>query len=135
MYLHLLSETNKTLFMAIAQAICSADGNFSDSERFMLDAYAKEMNLDLDEVDASDDVEAAVDRLAEMASSQEKRIIVLELVGLSLADLDFSEEERVFLQDVVDKFDISKHFVMQCETVIGHYFEIQKEFNQLVASE
>lgn len=130
MYLHLLSETNKASFMAIARAICAADGNFSDSERFMLDIYAKEMGLA--SIESSIAADEAVTTLAETGSDKEKRIIVLELVGLSLADADFSTEERAFLQAVVGKFNISEEFVSQCETAVGRYLDLQNEFNQLV---
>lgn len=130
MYLHLLSETNKASFMAIARAICAADGNFSDSERFMLDIYAKEMGLA--SIESSIAADEAVTTLAETGSDKEKRIIVLELVGLSLADEDFSAEERAFLQAVVGKFNISEEFVSQCETAVGRYLDLQNEFNQLV---
>lgn len=130
MYLHLLSETNKASFMAIARAICAADGNFSDSERFMLDIYAKEMGLA--SIESSIAADEAVTTLAETGSDKEKRIIVLELVGLSLADADFSAEERAFLQAIVEKFNISEEFVSQCETAVGRYLDLQNEFNQLV---
>lgn len=130
MYLHLLSETNKASFMTIARAICAADGNFSDRERFMLDIYAKEMGLA--SIESSIAADEAVTTLAETGSDKEKRIIVLELVGLSLADADFSAEERTFLQTVVGKFNISEEFVSQCETAVGRYLDLQNEFNQLV---
>lgn len=130
MYLHLLSEANKASFMAIARAVCAADGNFSDSERFMLEVYAKEMGLS--SIESTIEETKAVTTLAETGTNQEKRIVVMELVGLSLADSDFSTEERAFLQAIVEKFDISKDFVTKCETVVGRYLELQNEFNQLV---
>lgn len=130
MYLHLLSEANKASFMAIARAVCAADGNFSDSERFMLEVYAKEMGLA--SIESTIEETKAVTTLAETGTNQEKRIVVMELVGLSLADSDFSTEERAFLQTIVEKFNISEEFVSQCENAVGRYLDLQNEFNQLV---
>lgn len=130
MYLHLLSETNKASFMAIARAVCAADGNFSDSERFMLEVYAKEMGLP--SIESTIEETKAITTLAEIGTDQEKRIVVMELMGLSLADSDFSAEERAFLQTIVEKFNISEEFVSQCENAVGRYLDLQNEFNQLV---
>lgn len=130
MYLHLLSEANKASFMAIARAVCAADGNFSDSERFMLEVYAKEMGLS--SIESTIEETKAITILAETGTNQEKRIVVMELVGLSLADSDFSAEERAFLQTIVEKFNISEEFVSQCENAVGRYLDLQNEFNQLV---
>lgn len=130
MYLHLLSEANKASFMAIARAVCAADGNFSDSERFMLEVYAKEMGLS--SIESTIEETKAITTLAETGTNQEKRIVVMELVGLSLADSDFSAEERAFLQTIVEKFNISEEFVSQCENAVGRYLDLQNEFNQLV---
>ena len=132
MYLHLLNDTAKELFLKVAKAICSADGKFSDSERFMLVEYCKEMNMLFSAEPVSEDVTSVIKELAAACDDKEKRIIVLELVGLSLADSEFSVDERTFLKELSSLFHISEEHVAKCEELVGRYLTIQQECNQLV---
>ena len=48
MYLAQLTENQKQLFLGMAYCIASADGNYSDDEKRIMESYCAEMNIAAD---------------------------------------------------------------------------------------
>ena len=45
MFLHLIADRNKSLFLSLTKALCHADGHFTDDERAMVEQYCKELEM------------------------------------------------------------------------------------------
>ena len=55
MFLHLIADRNKRLFLSLTKALCHADGHFTDDERAMVEQYCKELEIASDSADAVSD--------------------------------------------------------------------------------
>ena len=132
MYLGLLNEEQKELCIGLAINLASIDGNFSDEEKTMIDAYCYEMGISYDynkEVAETSDI---VERLHAISDIREKKIIVFEAIGLAMADNDFHEKERTMIRTMVQKFNIEESYIDECEHVIEEYTQFQTRINSLV---
>ena len=85
MFLSELRDTQKELFLDLSIYLSMRDGNFADVEKNTIIQMCKEMGIDkrLVPVLNFDDV---LNQLAESVTIREKRIIILEIGGVILAD-------------------------------------------------
>lgn len=131
MYLAILNDEQKNLFLNIAKKLASTDGNFSEDERQVIDGYCHEMSVSVvKKLDIAK--EDMIERLGSISNTIEKKIIVFEFAGLVMADSNFDESERVFLKQIAEKFDIDLNYINKCEKVFQRYIELQNEINALV---
>ena len=131
MYLAILNDEQKNLFLNIAKKLASTDGNFSEDERQVIDGYCHEMSVSVvKKLDIAK--EDMIERLGSISNTSEKKIIVFEFAGLVMADSNFDESERVFLKQIAEKFDIDLNYINKCEKVFQRYIELQNEINALV---
>jgi tellurite resistance protein len=132
MYLNRINENCKYLFLELAKSIGRADGDFTDAEKEMVNEYCREMQIaDIKEPSGKDN-ETIMKELADLCNKQERKIIVLELIGLAHADKIFSVEERDFIAKLADTFHMEVQYVQACENLIKKYFDIQIQFEHLI---
>ena len=132
MYLNLINEEGKHLFLKLAKAICNADGDFAESERAMISKYCQEMKIEDSKEVTDNNSKGTIKNLAAITDEREKKIIVLELIGLAYVDNQFSKEEEKIIRDMVETFAIDGDYVKQCNQIVKKYIDIQREFNHLV---
>lgn len=94
MFLSELRDTQKELFLDLSIYLSMRDGNFADVEKNTIIQMCKEMGIDkrLVPVLNFDDV---LNQLAESVTIREKRIIILEIGGVILADVFFLLKRKV----------------------------------------
>lgn len=132
MYLNLLKEDEKNLFINLAYNLASADGDYSEAEKNLIYGYCQEMNIVFDEDSNINDTDSVVQEFVKNSDEQIKRIIIFELVGLAVVDGHYDEGERVFIKDVEDKFKVESGYSEKCEDVIAEYISFQEKINRLV---
>lgn len=132
MYLGLLNEEQKELCIGLAINLASIDGNFSDEEKTMIDAYCYEMGISYDYSKEIAEISDIVERLHVISDMREKKIIVFEAIGLAMADNDFHEKERIMIRTMVEKFNMEESYIDKCEHVIEEYTQFQTRINSLV---
>ncbi|MCD2434888.1 TerB family tellurite resistance protein [Acidaminococcus sp. NSJ-142] len=132
MYLNLLKDQEKKMFLDLCKTIGNSDGDYSDSEKTIIKAYCQEMNIPYDDEPCQQDGEALMKELAAQCSPREKKIIVLELIGLALADEHFTDDERKLIATATKIFGVGEEFAKGCEKATQEYIEAQKLFGQLV---
>lgn len=131
MYLSILKEKEKKMFLDLAYVLSSADGNMADEEKAMIDHYCDEMGIEKHTPSIVDKSEI-VNELAKATDLQSKRIIIFELIGLAIADNSYDETEKQFIIKAVSQFELSKDYMDSCEKIISEYLSFQDKINHLI---
>ena len=127
MFLNLLNEKEKEIFMQLAVAVIHADGKLEESEKIFLDDYAHEMNIsDFDVYKKPESVEHLVGEITTNSSNTVKRIFLLELAALARTDGDFAQSERELIQLIAEKLNISDGLLQDCENLLKEYESISE---------
>ncbi len=132
MYLNLLKENEKELFIGLAYDLASADGDYSDDEKTLINSYCQEMQIIFDKNNVVSPAVNIINEIAEKTGDQVKKIIVFELIGLAMVDGNYNENERMLINQIQEKFKIDSGFADKCEGVLVDYIAFQGKINQLV---
>lgn len=132
MYLGMMKESNKKLFLELAYKLACVDEDYSKAEQEMMKAYCTEMQVSMDICDTNCDVEEILKQMKEECNGLEKKIIVFETIGLAMADSVYDKREKAFIDKVLKLFEVEKEYGEDCEEVLGEYFALQNRINQLV---
>ena len=131
MYLIMLNDEEKELFLELAYQIAFSDGSFSEEEKNIIGEYCKEMSIPvIDRKGLS--IDAILDRFSQISSAQTKKIIVFEALGLVLVDQIYHENEKRIIDLMVEKFGMKEEFVTECEVVIKDYISLQSRLNHFM---
>ena len=131
MYLSILKENEKKMFLDLAYALSSADGNIADEEKNMIDHYCEEIGIEKS-TPAILDKSKIINELDVVTELQSKKIIIFELIGLAIADNSYDEAEKQFISEVVSQFGLSKEFMDSCGGIIAEYLSFQNTINNLI---
>lgn len=115
MFLSELKNAQKELFLDLCIHLSMCDGDFSNSEKNTILQMCKEMEIN-ERFTPGVVFDDALSQLAENASVREKRIILIEIAGIILADNVFASEEKNSLKKISDSLEID---YSQCEKVIS----------------
>lgn len=132
MYLMMLNEEEKELFLSLAYNIAAVDGNYSKEEKDMILGYCQEMQIAYDEKKILKPIQSVVEKITECSEVVTKKIIVFEIIGLSMADNNYDENERRKVKMMEEKWGIEEAYGDKCEDILKEYFELQEILNQLV---
>lgn len=132
MYLSMLNDTQKELFLELAYKLASIDGNYTEQEQFMIKGYCAEMQIEFQHIDISKSIEEIIELMQAECSEREKRIILFEAIGLALIDSDYDERERKMVGNMVEVFRIKNGFDKDCEKLLKEYIGLQNRINTLV---
>lgn len=130
MYLGLINDKCKSLFLGLAQKLVKADHVVDAAEKEMIDQYAFEMGIDV--VVPHKDFYSLLDDINQLASDQEKRIIVFELMGLAVADNVYAPEEQKMMSLVAQRFLISSEEMTRLAEMIKQYYEFVKNTHDFI---
>lgn len=132
MYLSVLSNEEKALFLGLAYDLAVSDGNYSAEEQAAIAGYSQEMQLPFDENSMKKPIDAIIDKLSEISDMRTKKIVVFESIGLVMADHNFDERERAIVAKMETEFRIPQSFGKKCEDILNEYFAFQDRINKLV---
>ena len=121
MYLALLNEEKKKLFLDLSYCIASADGVYSDDEKLMISSYQQEMNNFYDPARSKKNVKDVIAALAKNCSKQEMKIIVFEAIGLAVVDGIYDDSEQAIIHLLTEVFQMDASFPDECEKIINEY--------------
>ncbi len=136
MFLNQIKTDIKYLFLDLCQQMSLVDEVLHHEEKAIMKAYCREMDvpedyLDEDEEIALDDI---LQRLTEKADESEKKIILLELLGLAKIDGTFDNNEKSLLNYIADKFRVEPKAVKELEDLLDEYYEVyQRLYNTVFA--
>lgn len=131
MYLALLDEKEKGLFLGLAYALASADGDYSDEEKAVINGYCQEMQTQF-ELEMIKSTDYIVSEIKAKSNEKVKKIFIFELIGLAMADGDYSDNERALIRKMEKEFNTEKEFAKRCEDVLNEYITFQERINRLI---
>lgn len=106
MYLHLLKEEEQKDFLELAYHLMGVDGAYQDEEASVFESYKHECSLQEYIISKQTDLESLIANL-QNTSSKTKKIILIELFGILLADGEVHENEKTFINHLASEFEVS----------------------------
>ncbi len=104
MFLATLNLEQKKSFLKLAKYLANIDNHLHEEEQYLLNYYCYEMHID-DNID--DHEEFKISDLADLfKEKKEKRILLIELIALIIADSEYNEKEKEILNQIIDLFQI-----------------------------
>lgn len=135
MYLALLADEEKQLFLRAAVALSRIDGDFAAQEEEMLIAYCEEMSVSSKTAEWQNvdiDRRAVIDKIAAVSGAVGQKIILFEMIGLAMVDGSYDRCEADFINEAAQKFNLSTEYVARCEKLLGDYLQLQGQISELV---
>lgn len=132
MYLAVLKNEEKDLFLGLAYGLATLDRDYSDAERATIAGYCQEMQIIFDERKMLKPLEEILRRMNEIFDDKTKKIVVFEAVGLAMADNNYDDNERKVVARMESMFKLEPGFSMKCESVLNEYISFQDRLNQLI---
>lgn len=132
MYLGVLDYEDKKRFFALASRLVSVDGSISDEEIGLLEAYRNEMNL-LD-VDSMFDLE--IDEIVNEVTDDPvvKKIFIYELLTMSYVDSDYSDDEKSYMKNIKELFDMSDDIYNSLEDLVKKMVDTTNSITEIIMS-
>ena len=135
MFLKLLNNEQKKLFLSLAYDLAIADGCFSKDEVEVMNSYADEMKVEFVLEDVEKDLVRVIDKMNDVCSHQEKKIVIFEIIGLAMADSKYDEAERKIVNHAMTVFNLDMEYGTYCEDKISQYLVLQEELSKRILSE
>ena len=132
MFLNLLQEGNKRLFLELSVKAAMTNDIFSTEESELIKAYCREMNIPEEIPAAEEPLDNFLNNLSSHADSVEKKIVVLETLGLVRADGLYDEKERAFMEKLAAGLGINACVLDQLNSLLEIYSAVCKELRNAV---
>ena len=134
MYLGLLKESQKEMFLELAINLAKSDGDYSEEEHAIITSYCQEMQISFERDKKNRSIDELVSEFALLCTAQEKKIIAFEIIGLAMCDNVYHEKEKTIIEKMRKEFGLGNEFLEKCKTVIKEYIELQKKINGFMFS-
>lgn len=134
MFLSLLNNSQKILFLSLAYNLVASDGEFSENERMAIKSYSAEMGIELETKNVDTDINHIISEINNLAGVREKKIIVFEMIGLAMADCKYDDGERLIVRKTLEVFGLDAEFGNYCEKKLTEYLNLQEELNSKILS-
>lgn len=132
MYLAMLKNEEKELFLGLAYNLATLDRDYSDAEKATIAGYCQEMQIAFDARKMMRPLEEILRRINKFSDEKTKKIVVFEAVGLAMADNNYDDSERKVIARMENIFDLEPGFSVKCELVLNEYISFQGRLNQLI---
>lgn len=129
MFLSLLNDKQKKMFLSLAYDLAAIDGDFGQDEKTAIESYSREMDMDMKREDADEDINHVIEQLNENCGLREKKIVVFEMIGLAMTDCNYDKGEREVVRNAIDVFGLDAEFANYCEQKLSEYLNLQEELN------
>lgn len=106
MFLNELNKNEAVAFVNVVSEFANIDNTFAKEEKEVLDGYLEELKLDKDSVGKMN-FDDSLKTLNE-SNDRIKKIVYFELIGIALVDGEYQDKEVDFLDDIANKFEISR---------------------------
>ncbi|MCR5847495.1 MAG: hypothetical protein K6G75_05185 [Lachnospiraceae bacterium] len=134
MFLEMLKDNQKELFLQLAIMAAKANGKIEAAEHEMLIKFADEMHIE-PIADSEKSFDELIDEMVGVCGKPEKKIILFETVGIMNSDGDFDENETEFLSKIASKFEISNEELEYMMELVTAYIDVFTEIVNTVIEE
>lgn len=132
MYLNRLNNEQKELFIDICIHAAMVNHDFAEKEKRLLQEYYDEMRLTNIRYTANLDFESAINRLLEISSGEELRMVALEIAALILSDNQFDDFEKKFLDDFNNGLHLSYDEAAKILNLLDIITKAYEQINEFV---
>ncbi len=134
MFLNQLETEEKKAFISLVVNAANANGIVEDEENQMIEDYCKEMGFPPADWKAAKPMDEILNVFS-VSSEQNKKIALLELIGLMYADGDYDGNERSFVKDFARNINISEEIEENIENVLIQYLEVTRKVYETVSNQ
>jgi hypothetical protein len=110
MYLSELNITEKRNFLELAHYAMGVNGAHKESEQEILEAFYAECNIGEYELSQQDQISLVIEQLAK-TEEQIKKIIILEIFGVLLADGEYCDAEKNFMASLAESLEVDNYLL------------------------
>ena len=124
----LLFELNKEesrAFMRLVSEFVTVDKKINKEEKSVIEKYLNKLNMNKEEINEISHTEAI--EILDKSEDKIKNIVYFELLGVALIDGDYETSEVDYLEEVADKFNISRATKI---ALANYYFDVDKMKNK-----
>lgn len=132
MYLSLLKEEQKGVFLELAYEMAFLDNDFSEQEKLMIESYCNEMRMAVPPVIRARSIAELIETIKKDWGEREKKIVLFEIIGLAMIDSNYDEKEKKSIVSMTEIFGLTDEFRDECEVLLKEYVEMQSRINTLV---
>lgn len=132
MFLNLLNDEEKRIFLKLAVAVIKADGRLEESEKQYIADYSREMGITEYSLDEKIEVTALAEKIGKDSTDIVKRIFLLELTACANADGDFADTEKSLINSLVKAFKLSDSSLQECLDLLAEYTKISAKLMSFV---
>lgn len=124
----LLFELNKDesrAFMRLVSEFVTVDKKINKEEKSVIEKYLNKLNMNKEEINEISHTEAI--EILDKSEDKIKNMVYFELLGVALIDGDYETSEVDYLEEVADKFNISRATKI---ALANYYFDVDKMKNK-----
>lgn len=133
MFLSELKDEQKDLFLDLGIHLSMSDGRFSDIEKNTIRQMCKEMEIG-ERLEANIEFDAALNRLSENATVREKRIVLLEMAGIVMADGVYSPGEKTTVENISNTLGVDYPHCENAISLIKELFAVYSKIGDFLSS-
>ncbi len=129
MYLGLLDEEEKALYLELAIHMAMADEKLEKEEKTLLGSYCWEMGLPFrEDYKVQHSLDEVISQLNQKCTEKERKIVYIELAGLAMADNDYADSEKSLMEKIRKGLDISEK---TADSIFNSVIELKELYNRL----
>ncbi|QOW60718.1 TerB family tellurite resistance protein [Treponema pedis] len=132
MFLNLLNDEEKSIFLKLAISIIQADGKLEDSEKSFIAEYSREMGIECYTLDEKVDPMPLAEKIGKNSNDSVKRIFLVELLACANADGDFAEYEKSLIHSFVKIFGLSESSLQDSLELLKEYTKISTKLMKFI---
>ncbi|MBU4179683.1 MAG: hypothetical protein KJ625_07090 [Actinobacteria bacterium] len=124
MYLSVLTPMQQEAVIFLARELIATDDAITAKEQDVLDQMVREVELPMPSARYLSSHGAAVEALT---TGKARAIAIIELLGIAHADGEYGEEERCYIQDLVQELGVPETTVTAMENWVLRYVALTDE--------
>ncbi|MCM1494133.1 MAG: hypothetical protein NC180_13070 [Muribaculaceae bacterium] len=132
MLLGQLSEKNKKLFLQLEMLLANIDGNFSASEKVLIEKHCREMGIDPADYNVNISLDETVNDIYENMSVKEKKIIFIELITLAVIDGVYDDKEKELVDSLRKMLGMPEEVGNQALQLVERLVKVSAEIENFV---
>lgn len=131
MFLNILNDEQKKLFLKLAIKAAEANDIITDEEKNMISSFAKEMQIQ-PFYSVNENMECLLNRMCCISSTKTKRIFLFEILGIIFSDSEYDDKEKNFISEIIKAFNIEESVVTEMTNIINEYTHLYKKITSII---
>lgn len=131
MFLNQLTAVEKEAFISLSVQAAKANGILATEEYVMIEEYCREMGIpsfDTENIKSMDEIVEVFQK----SSERNKKIVLLEILGLVFSDGEYDTQEKTFIYDYAKKIGLTETDIVQQTELIKKYLAILNDITKAI---